>query len=167
MAGRLQAQVAGLRVSQRRTEMLLEFSKRIASKTDLDDVLYAAAFHIASILGCQSLLLMPDGSGRLQQVQGYPAIEEVLDPSVAAAADWAFAREEPAGAGTGTLPTVPWLFVPLRASTVLGVVGVSFASATRFRDPETKRLLRSVSDQAAVAVERSQLAAEKKTAQSE
>ena len=65
-----------MRANLKRTEMLYDFSKRIAAKSDLDDVLYAGAYHLAATLACRSLILMPNALGELEQVQGYPAIEE-------------------------------------------------------------------------------------------
>ncbi len=160
LTGRLRAQVTTMQANQKRTEMLYDFSKRIAAKSDLDDVLYAGAFHIAATLGCRSLILMPGAGGGLEQVQGYPAIEEELDPRAAAAARWAFDKNEPAGAGTSTLPTSHWMFVPLATSNPLGVVGLQFKDPRRGADPEVRRLLKAVEDQVAVAVERNRLAAD-------
>ncbi len=160
LAGRLKAQVDSMRASQRRTAALYDFSRRIAPLSEPDDVLYAAAFHIAATLDCRSLIMMPDRTGALQQVQGYPSIEEELDARATGAAQWAFGRNEPAGAGTQTLPTSPWLFVPLATAAPLGVLGVQFRDRERSLDPETKRLLLAVEDQVAVAVERTRLAAD-------
>ena len=158
LAGRLRAQVTTMRTNQKRTEMLYDFSKRIAAKSDIDDVLYAGAFHIAATLNCRSLILMPDQIGVLQQVQGYPSIEEDLDPRAAAAARWAFDKNESAGAGTSTLPASQWMFAPLATTAPLGVVGLMFADPRRGADPEVRRLLKAVEDQVAVAVERTRLA---------
>ena len=50
--------------------------------------------------------------------------EDSLDTASLSAARWAFSHNEPAGADTATLPTVPWLFVPLvTARGPIGVVG--------------------------------------------
>jgi two-component system sensor histidine kinase KdpD len=163
LAGRLRQQVASMRLSQRRTEMLYDFAKRIAAKSDLDDVLYAGAYHIAATLNCNALILMPGKSGELEQVQGYPSIEEELDPRAAAAARWAFDKNEPAGAGTTTLPTSEWMFVPFAAAAPLGVVGLQFKDPRRGADPEVRRLLKAVEDQVAVAVERTRMAADLQT----
>jgi two-component system sensor histidine kinase KdpD len=77
------------------------------------------------------------------------------------AAKWAFDKNEPAGAGTDTLPTSAWLFVPLAtARSAIGVVGVWFRDRSRTLDPDTRRLLIAVEDQVAVAVERLTLAAD-------
>lgn len=163
LAARLRQQVATMQLSQRRTEMLYDFAKRIAAKSDLDDVLYAGAYHIAATLNCRSLILMPGTSGELEQVQGYPSIEEELDPRAAAAARWAYGKNEPAGAGTTTLPTSEWLFVPLATATPLGVVGLQFTDPRRGADPEVRRLLRAVEDQVAVAIERTRMATDLQT----
>ncbi|MDC7786331.1 sensor histidine kinase KdpD [Rhodoplanes sp. TEM] len=161
LASRLKMQVESMRASQRRTETLYDFARKIASATKADDVLWAAAAHIATTLNCRSLILMPDPDGRLEQVQGHPSIEESLDPRDEMAAQWAFTRNEPAGAGTDTLPTAPWLFVPLAtAKNVIGVVGVWFRDRSQTLDPETRRLLTAVEDQVAVAVERLKLTAD-------
>lgn len=160
LAGRLKAQVEGLRVAQRRTETLYDFARKIASAGNADDVLWAGAYHIAATLDCRSLILMPGPSGALEQVQGHPSIEE-LDPRAEGAARWAFERNEPAGSGTATLPMSEWLFVPLAAGEkTLGVIGVRFRDRSRSLDPETRRLLLAVEDQVAVAVERVRLAEE-------
>ncbi|MFD1942673.1 sensor histidine kinase [Paradevosia shaoguanensis] len=158
LAGRLRAQVQFMRASQRRTETLYDFARRIAEKTDPDDVLYAGAYHIAATLDCRSLILIPGEGGQLEQVQGYPSIEEHLDARAIGAAQWAFEHNEPAGAGTPTLPTSNWLFVPLATGKPLGVIGVQFRDARKSLDPETKRLLLAVEDQVAVAVERTRMA---------
>lgn len=160
LAGRLKAQVEAMRAAQRRTETLYDFARKIASATETDDVLWAAAFHIAATLDCHSLILMPDAEGTLQQVQGHPTIDD-LDARAEGAARWAYEKNEPAGAGTATLPMSEWLFVPLAtAGRALGVVGVRFKDRQRGLDPETRRLLVAVEDQVAVAVERTRLADE-------
>lgn len=160
LASRLKAQVEAMRAAKRRTETLYDFGRKIASATVADDVLWAAAYHIAATLDCQSLILTPDPTGTLQQVQGHPTITD-LEPRAEGAARWAFEKNEPAGAGTATLPTSEWLFVPLgTASAVLGVIGVLFRDRSRGLDPETRRLLEAVEDQVAVAFERTRLAGE-------
>ena len=124
-------------------------------------MLWAAAAHIATTLDCRSLILMPNAEGRLEQVQGHPSIEDALDPRAEMAAKWAFEKNEPAGAGTDTLPTAEWLFVPLAtAQSAIGVIGVWFRDRSRTLDPGTRRLLIAVEDQVAVAVERLTLAAD-------
>ncbi len=161
LAGRLKAQVETMRAAQRRTEQLYDFGRKISAATKADDVLWAAAAHLAATLDGRSLILMPDATGRLAQVQGYPSIEEDIDARAEAAARWAFEKNEPAGTGTATLPAADWLFVPMTtAKATLGVVGVQFRDARRSTDPEILQLLSAVEDQIAIAVERLSLASE-------
>jgi two-component system sensor histidine kinase KdpD len=160
LASRLKAQVESMKAAARRTETLFDFARKIASVSKTDDVLWAAVAHIARVLECSSLILMPDAAGELRQVQGHPTIEE-LDARAEGAARWAFEKNEAAGAGTGTLPMSEWLFVPLRTGKALfGVIGVRFFDPGRFNDPEARKLLDAVEDQVAVAVERMRLDAD-------
>ncbi|OYU48200.1 MAG: two-component sensor histidine kinase [Rhizobiales bacterium PAR1] len=157
LASRLKAQVESMRAAQRRTETLYDFARKIASVTKTDDVLWAAVSHVARVLDCHSLILMPDARGALQQVQGFPSIDE-LDARAEGAARWAYEKNEPAGLGTSTLPMSEWLFVPLStARGAFGVIGVQFRDKARTLDPETSRLLMAVEDQVSVAVERTRL----------
>ncbi|MFC0341175.1 DUF4118 domain-containing protein [Paracoccus niistensis] len=155
LAGRLKRQIEFMRVNQDLTETLYDFSRKIASASTTDDVLWAGVAHIARTLECHSLILMPDGAGSLRQVQGFPSIEEDLDPASESAALWSWQRNALAGAGTDTLPAAPWTFVPLTTQGApLGVFGLRFVDPNRRLDPETRRLLTAVENQVAVAVER-------------
>ena len=60
--------------------------------------------------------------------------EDALDAAPMTAARWAFSHGEPAGADTGTLPIIPWYFVPLRiGDKTLGVIGVAKPEGVRRR----------------------------------
>jgi two-component system sensor histidine kinase KdpD len=77
------------------------------------------------------------------------------------AARWAYSHDEPAGADTGTLPIIPWYFVPLRVGAkALGVVGVSKEKDTSPLDSEARALLDTLVEQTASALERASLARE-------
>lgn len=161
LSARLKAQVEGLRASERRTQQLYDFARKIASVSGKDDVLWSAVAHIAHTLQCRSIILMPDDKGELTQMQGFPSIEPDLDARSLTAARWAFEKNETAGHGTATLPTSEWLFLPMATlQAPFGVIGVAFDDPARFSDPETRQLLPAVEDQVAVAVERLNLANE-------
>jgi two-component system sensor histidine kinase KdpD len=75
------------------------------------------------------------------------------------AARWAFSHGEPAGAGTGTLPIIPWYFVPLRiGDKTLGVIGIARLEKMALLDSEARALLDTLSEQTAAALERASLA---------
>ena len=93
-------------------------------------MLDAVAAHLYSALGQGTVLLVPE-EGELQLGTIWPPDLE-LTPTDMTAARWAFEKNEPAGAGTATLPMSEWLFVPLAtAGRTLGVVGVRFKDRLR------------------------------------
>lgn len=161
LAARLKAQVEAMRVAARRTANLFDFSRRIVAAASLDDVLWAAVHHVASTLGCHSLVLLPGREGDLEIAAGFPP-EDRLSSRDRAAADWAWRRETVAGWASGTLPAAEWMFLPLRTPRgPVGLLGISFRSTATGRqslDPEARRLLDALVDQVAVAIERTNLA---------
>ena len=85
--------------------------------------------------------------------------EDALDPASMSAARWAFSHDEPAGAGTATLPIVPWLFLPLRTPRGgVGVLGVAQEERLPALDSEARVLLDTLAEQTAAALERGALA---------
>lgn len=159
LAARLRAQARAQRAIAKRTANLFEFSRRVASVASLDDVVWAAVHHVASTLQCASLILTPDRSGRLVIVGGYPP-EDHLDAKDWGAANWAWERGEAAGWTSQTLPAATWLFLPMKsAEKKRGVLGVRFDRRQSLA-PEERRLLDALVDQVAVAIERTQLAAD-------
>jgi two-component system sensor histidine kinase KdpD len=68
---------------------------------------------------------------------------------------------EAAGADTGTLPLIPWYFVPLTVGKkTLGVVGVAKPKDTAPLDSEARALLDTLVEQTASALERASLSRE-------
>jgi two-component system sensor histidine kinase KdpD len=158
LAARLQAQVEAMRMTARRTANLYDFSRRIAGAVSPNDVQWAAVHHVASTLQCHSLVLLPREGERLEIASGYPP-EDQMSPTAWGAAHWAWAHEQAAGWGSGTLPASEWLFLPLRTGRgALGLLGVAFESAKRQLTPEQRHLLEALVDQVAVAIERTNLA---------
>ena len=159
LAARLRRQVAIQRRIARRTANLYEFSRKIASAASFDDIVWAAVHHVSSTLQCRSLVLRPGDDGNLSIAGSYPP-EDQLEVRDWGAAKWAWQHGEPAGWSSQTLPSSKWLFLPLRsAQTPLAVLGVSFA-ADKQLDSESRRLLETLVDQVALAVERAQLTAD-------
>ena len=82
-----------------------------------------AASEIHASLG-RAVVVLLEQDGDLALTAAWPP-EDALDAAPMTAARWAFSHGEPAGADTGTLPIVPWFFVPLRiGDKTLGVIGV-------------------------------------------
>jgi two-component system sensor histidine kinase KdpD len=81
---------------------------------------------------------------------------DTLDDAAWAAARWAYGKQEQAGKGTGTLPSSPWRFLPMR--TVRGPIGLLGVRPEGDVDHPLVQALAALADQAAVAMERVRLA---------
>ena len=163
MASRLRTQVEATRESARRTSNLYDFGRKVTAAATLDDVLWAVVHHVAATIHGKSLVLLPSEQG-LKIAAGYPP-EDQLDDKSAAAAEWAWTHAKPAGRGSATLPASLWLFLPLKtARGAVGVAGVQMMEDADLPSPEQTRLLETLADQAAIAIERTTLVADIETA---
>jgi two-component system sensor histidine kinase KdpD len=154
---RMQAIVARQRAAT--TEDLYRFSRKLAGIATLDDLLWATAYQVAHMLHLHVVLLMPEGE-ELGVRAGYPP-EDTLDPADLAAAKWAFEQGHEAGRGADTLPGARRLFLPMRtARGVVAIIGLDCEQEGQLLSPDQRRLLDSLSDQTALAIERLHLAEE-------
>jgi two-component system sensor histidine kinase KdpD len=152
-------QVVTARARAKTTAELYAFSRKVAGIGALDDLLWATAFQIASMLNVRAMLLMPVAEGEgLEVASGYPP-EDRLDAADMAAARWTWEHNRPAGRGADTLPGGKRLFLPLRTgSGPVGVLGIDRETPGPLLTPDERRLLDALGDQAAVAIERISLA---------
>jgi len=159
LTGRVQRQAAAARKRARMTEDLYLFAKKLAGTGTLDDVLWATAFQIASMLKVRVVLLLPE-DGSIAVKAGYPPDDTLVDADIAAA-KWAWEHNRPAGRGADTLPGAKRLYLPLRTGRMaVGVVGLDNDRQGPILTPEQQRLFDALADQAAVAIERIQLVAD-------
>jgi two-component system sensor histidine kinase KdpD len=159
LAGRVreQAQIAAARV--RATRRLYEFTRRLSGLATLDAVAEGAASEINASLARATVVLL-EQDGDLVLTAAWPP-EDSLDTASLSAARWAFSHNEPAGADTATLPTVPWVFVPLvTARGPIGVVGIAALKSEKPLDSEAKALFDTLAEQTAAALERASLSRE-------
>jgi two-component system sensor histidine kinase KdpD len=135
---------------------LYQFTGKLVGVARLDDILWASAFQIASMLRSNVVILLPDKAGRLDIAAGYPP-EDDLDAQDLAAATWCWEKGIPAGRNAETLPGAKRLFLPMRTGDgLIGVIGL-LGKGDRLYPPDERRLLDSLIDQTALAVERSVL----------
>ena len=105
------------------------------------------------------VLLLPK-EGRLELVGGYPP-EDQLDEADLAAAQWSFEKNHAAGRGADTLPGAKRLFIPMRTGRgAIGVIGIDSDRPGTFTAARREPPAQSLSDQAALAIERIHLAAD-------
>lgn len=152
-------QIVSARLRAKTTAELYAFSRKLAGIGTLDDLLWATAYQVSSMLHVRTVLLLPDqDAGRLNVASAYPP-EDQLDQADMAAAQWCWEHNRPTGRGSDTLPGGKWLFLPLRTgSGPVGVIGIERDMPGPLLTPDGRRLLDALADQAAVAIERISLA---------
>jgi two-component system sensor histidine kinase KdpD len=159
LTARTRSQVLTARARAKTTAELYAFSRKVAGIGGLDDLLWATAYQISSMLKVRTILLMPikDGDG-LVVASAYPP-EDRLDDADMASARWTWEHNRAAGRGANTLPGGKRLFLPLRTgSGPVGVIGIDRDAPGPLLTPDERRLLDALCDQAAVAIERISLA---------
>ncbi|MBD0678314.1 MULTISPECIES: sensor histidine kinase [Pseudomonas] len=155
LAARQRRQLQALRDTQEETSELLDLSRKLTAATDRQAVVNAAAQHLSGWSDLQLCLLNRDGqSGWKVEIGGPLAFTE----AERAAADWAWQHDQPAGAGTGTLPFGRWWWWPLSVEDgPLALLGVC-AKEGQALSGQRRRLLTALSQPLAQALARAQLA---------
>ncbi len=159
LAGRArdQARIAAART--RATRRLYEFTKKLSGLANAEAIAEGAATELNQSLNRAAIVLLEQG-GALGIAAAWPPQDD-LDTASMTAARWAFTNDEPAGSGTSTLPTVPWLFLPMRTPRKrVGVTAVAQESSSAPLDSEARALLSTLTEQTAAALERATLSKE-------
>ena len=155
LAARQRRQLQALRDTQEETTELLDLSRKLTAATDRQAVVSAAAQHLDGWSDLQLCLLNQDGQGGWKVETGGPL---EFSEAERAAADWAWQHDQPAGAGTGTLPFGRWWWWPLSVEDgPLALLGVC-AKEGQTLSGQRRRLLTALSQPLAQALARAQLA---------
>ncbi|XTZ37260.1 two-component system sensor histidine kinase KdpD [Salmonella enterica] len=156
---RYQARVA--RYREQRTRHLYEMSKTLAVARSNQHIAQTCEAFIHSTFNARSRLLLPDPNGNLTALTS----TQNITPWDDAIARWSFAKGQPAGAGTDTLPGVPYQILPLQsAQKTHGLLIVEPANLRQLMIPEQQRLLETFTLLVASALERQALAASEEQA---
>lgn len=143
------------RMRERRTEALYRLTHDLAVRSTAHEVLLAAVERVSELFGSKTAALVPEEHGPLTVTAGDPAA--VASAPDRAAAAWAFSNGQASGALTGIPPGARGIHTPLIAGArVLGVL--SLDAAASHVGPEALDLLRALSSQTALALERCRLA---------
>lgn len=139
------------------TEDLYAFSRKLASAVSVDDLLWATAWQIAAMLNLRVLILLPE-KDCLTIRAGCPP-EDAMDRGDWAAAEWVWRQGGEAGRGTKIMPDAKRLFIAMRTSRgVAGVVGLEHDAPAHILTADRRRLYDALAGQAALALERINLA---------
>jgi two-component system sensor histidine kinase KdpD len=133
----IRRQAEAARSQERQTAAAYDLSRQLAGARDVKQILQVAVDHIAEILGCQVVALLPDEKGRVHVAAG--DIASVFHKDIIKemnVAQWTYENGQMAGWGTQNSPASEILYVPLQATNAtLGVL------ALRPRDPESPQWL--------------------------
>jgi two-component system sensor histidine kinase KdpD len=148
------------------TTALYGLSRDLAAAAGMDDILRAITQNVSQTFNREVVLFMPDEAahGGLKPYTHNPNFNP--DENENAVAVWTFQRGQSAGRGTDTLSAAEARYLPLKtARGVVGVLGVKPKDLSKHLSPEQVRLLEAFASQAALAIERVQLADQARQAQ--
>jgi len=164
LTARLRYQATVARQQERQANALFEMSQNLTGRYSLDALLDEAARQISRIFEGQAAILLPDAEARLILRAGDPIAD--YDVTEKIVAGWVFRHGHLAGAGTGTLPNVRGIYLPLKSSRqVIGVLRLEPHSHEGRLDSESLRLLEALANQVALAIEREELVTQARAGQ--
>lgn len=166
LAARAREQARSAQRREAHTAVLYELSRDLAAAADLEQLTRIVVKNVAQTMGSPAGIFLESGQGLELHTHG---ADFAVNDDEQAAAMWAFEHSEAAGHGTETFAGADGYYLPLKAARdVVGVLGVLFSEAGDALEPltaEQRRLLESFGSQAAVAIERTQLAEKAREAQ--
>jgi two-component system sensor histidine kinase KdpD len=169
--GRRQASIARRR--ERRTSELFALSRELMHSRELAELGTILVRHVLAAIDGEAAVLMPDAEGHIldpthfctrgakpSHVVRYPVPGNDLG-----IAQWAQDHRESAGCGTDTLASADAVYFPLNApQRCIGVLGLRPRDPRQLEIPEQMHLLEALVSQAAIAMERVQLARDARAA---
>ena len=138
------------------TASLYEFSRELTGAVSLDDLTEIIVKHVSENFHRDVLVLLPEGD---RLVINACSPKATLDENELAVASWTFKQGQSAGRGTDTLSAARVRYLPLKAPRgVVGVLGVELPTTSGDLTPELRQQMETFASQAALAIERVQLA---------
>jgi two-component system sensor histidine kinase KdpD len=138
------------------TSTLYALAQDLATAMDIDSIILAVSRHIEEIFQWKTVFLLPEGETLRMHTA---SLGLILDADEMAVAIWALKHRAIAGYGTDTLPGSRLRYIPIQSSRgALGVMGIRPAESAGVITPEQARILLAFANQAALALERVNLA---------
>jgi two-component system sensor histidine kinase KdpD len=158
-ASRIRAQADLATSSARLNAALAGFSRQLTTIASDEELMQAICAELARLFDARACVLTPSYDGPQLRAAWPP--EDKLDHMERAAAQWAIDKSTPTGRGSDTLTGSDWLFYPMKtARGVLGVIGLARDDGSDPVPSDKISLLLSLTDQAALVLERMRLADE-------
>ncbi|WP_376793468.1 DUF4118 domain-containing protein [Thermoflexus sp.] len=164
LTARMRAQVRAAQRREAEMAALYAFTRDLSTAEGPEELLRAIADHIRRTFGREVAIFLPDPQGNLKLAR--KSSDFALDGNEMAVAVWSFRHGQPAGRGTDTLSAAKARYIPLKTPQgVVGVLGVVPKEPSHRLTPDQRRLLETFASEAALAIERVQLAEQARQAQ--
>ncbi|WP_340318307.1 sensor histidine kinase KdpD [Rhizorhabdus argentea] len=158
-AARIRAQADLATSSARLNAALAGFSRQLTTIASDEELMQAICAELARLFDARACVLTPSDDGPQLRAAWPP--EDKLAHMEHAAAQWSMDKGTPTGRGSDTLTGSDWLFYPMKtARGVRGVIGLARDDGSDPVPSDKVSLLLSLTDQAALVLERMQLADE-------
>ena len=120
--------------------------------TILNDISNLAIKYVRKVINVPCFVLFRTKSGDLQLwSRSSPDLD--INQNDMAVAHWSFSHGEISGAGTETLPSIPYCFLPVKSQEeTIGVIGIKYEFKNLF--PEQRRILGTISNLTSLAASR-------------
>ncbi|MGA9347641.1 MAG: sensor histidine kinase KdpD [Anaerolineae bacterium] len=165
LTARTREQAVAAERRETQTAELYALSRDLAVAVDLDTITQNVLTHVSQTFSREVVVLLPDASRHTVEPRALsPGF--TLNENELAVAAWAFQHGQPAGRGTDTLPAASVHYLPLKtARGAVGVLGVKPSDPNSRLSPDQLHLLEAFASQAALAIERAQLAEQARQAE--
>lgn len=164
LTARIRAEAEAAAARERRTGVLYELSRELASATRAEEVAEVVSRHLGTAVGGEAAFAWAGGHDADSALR-VPEGPLFADPRVREAAQWVYAWDLPAGAGTGEFADLPALLLPVRAALHRhGVVAIRGSGVATLAEVD-RRTLELLARHAALALERISLAQQREAAE--
>lgn len=158
LAARMRRAARSAEESAARNATIAGFARRLLSTSNDEQIGRIACRELSTLFDCNAVLMA--GVEEPHQVAARPS-HALLTPSDIAAAAWAIQSGRPAGRGADAVNATEWVFYPVRSdNAVLAAIGLARDDGSRPVAATQLELLDNLTDQLALAMERSRLEAE-------
>ncbi len=157
LTSRVRYQADAARRNERRAEALYRLSRRLANTAKTADLLRETEQIISEVFDAHAVIYLPNDERQVRPILGHVA-SFAASAKEFATAQWVLDHNEPAGAGTNTLPSSEAIYIPLSTpDNVAGVMAVQPAKSNHQLSIDERQLLETYATQIAFAIERNNL----------
>jgi two-component system sensor histidine kinase KdpD len=167
LTSRVRYQADTARRNERRAEALYRLSRRLANTAKTADLLHETEQIISEVFDAHAVIYLPNDERKVRPILGHVA-SFAASAKEFATAQWVLDHNEPAGAGTNTLPSSESLYIPLSTpDNVAGVMAIQPSKSNSQLSIDARQLLETYATQIAFAIERNNLSERSKRAELE